>query len=448
MITYDGGAATHVGAIRDVNQDRMLLSGTIAAVADGMGGHAGGEKAAALAIGELSGVRGTISADRFHRVVDAANRRIYETSSDPALRGMGTTIVAAAVDAEAEQLNIVNVGDSRAYRLRSGQLEQLTIDHSLVEDLVREGRLSPEEALTHPQRNIVTRALGINPEIEIDMFIVDAVVGDRFVLCSDGLFNEVDDEGIVEILNRVKPSEEAAAELVETAVRLGGRDNVTVVIVDILDPDAPVVQMAVDVADDGVEPVGPDTDVMQTATFDSAPTEPTPDGLLGDFGSGAGPAMADAPVITDPAADKSADVDARPSPTPHDEINRPDEASDSDDAPTKKRRWLPFRTSIILMLSVVGIVGFGISGSAWYARSAYFADEVEGEVVIFKGRPGGVLWFEPVTIENTQLDVQTLDGASQELLGNRTQWRSLDDAREFVRNLELAPSGSGATDGG
>ncbi len=445
MITYDGGAATHVGAIRDVNQDRMILSGTIAAVADGMGGHAGGEKAAALAIGELSGVRGTITADRFHQVVEAANRRIYETSADPALRGMGTTIVAAAVDAEAEQLNIVNVGDSRAYRFRGGQLEQLTIDHSLVEDLVREGRLSPEEALTHPQRNIVTRALGINPQIEIDMFIVDAVAGDRFILCSDGLFNEVDDEGIIEILERVKPSEEAAAELVETAVRLGGRDNVTVVIVDILDPETLAEMQAAAAAAAETERTGPDTDVMDTPI--EAAHAPQ---AFGGFGSGAeAEATADHTEVDEvegsPSIDDGDSDDAPPPPAPTDEPIAP--ADSSDDVP-KKRRWLPFRTSLILLLSVVGVVGVGISSASWYARSAFYADEINGQVVIFKGRPGGVLWFEPVTVENTQLNVSTLDGASQELLRNRTQWRSLDDAREFVRNLELAPSGSGAADGG
>ncbi len=434
MIGYDGGAATHVGAIRDINQDRMLLTGTIAAVADGMGGHAGGEKAAALAIGELSGVRGTISPDRFHRVVASANRRIFETSADPNLRGMGTTIVAAVVDAEADQLNIVNVGDSRAYRLRDGQLEQLTIDHSLVEDLVREGRLSPEEALTHPQRNIVTRALGINPEIEIDMFVVDAQADDRFLLCSDGLFNEVDDAGIIEILQRVDSSEDAAAELVETAVQMGGRDNVTVVVIDIFDAEAEEAaaraQASFEVADDGVESLGPDTIVMKPVQLDAEASSAAP-----------------------PPDVASSDSSLPPAPTAGDLVE-PDEANpggpnpDNADADDKKRRWLPFRTSILLMLSVIGVVGFGASGSAWYARSAYYADDVDGQVVIFRGRPGGVLWFEPVTVENTQIAVGSLDGASQELLGNRTQWRSLDDARTFVRNLDLAPSGGTANDGG
>lgn len=445
MIGYDGGAATHVGAIRDINQDRMLLTGTIAAVADGMGGHAGGEKAAALAIGELSGVRGSISPDRFHRVVASANRRIFETSADPNLRGMGTTIVAAVVDAEADQINIVNVGDSRAYRFRSGQLEQLTIDHSLVEDLVREGRLTPEEALTHPQRNIVTRALGINPEIEIDMFVVDAEADDRFILCSDGLFNEVDDGGIIEILTRVKSSEEASNELVETAVRLGGRDNVTVVVIDIFDAEADAASgpppMAEMTADDGVEPVGPDTVVMKPVGVEGESQDPAPS--LGADG--------DSDVIA-PAPEQAEEPIESASPPPAPLSDEMKEAFDTsevvDNLREKKRRWLPFRTSIILLLSVVGVVGFGLGGSAWYARSAYYADDVDGEVVILRGRPGGVLWFEPVTVENTRLEVGTLDGASQELLNNRTQWRSLDDARTFVRNLDLAPSGGTAIDGG
>ncbi len=422
MIHYDGAAASHVGQIRKINQDRVLLSGSIAAVADGMGGHAGGEKAAALAIGELSGIRGTISADRFHKVIEAANKRIYDMSSDPSLRGMGTTIVAAVVDAEESVLNIVNVGDSRAYRLRDGALEQLTIDHSLVEDLVREGRLTPEEALTHPQRNIVTRALGINAVIEIDMFVVDAAIGDRFILCSDGLFNEVDDDSIIEILLRATSSDGAANELVDTAVARGGRDNVTVVIVDILDPADETSVFEAVVGEIG-QPTPAEEPIDQSGSINTA--------SLADVEGG--PEVHFAEPITD---------EVEPVLAPHEEDTVP-----AEEAP-RKRRWLPFRTSVILTLTVLGVVGFGIGGSAWYARSAYFADDVDGDVVILRGRPGGVLWFEPVTVENTQLSVSALDGASQELLRNRTQWQSLDDARQFVSNLETAPSGSGASDGG
>lgn len=412
MIRLEGASATHVGQVRQVNQDRALFSKSIAAVADGMGGHAGGEKAAALAIGELSGVRGLISLERLVKVAEAANRRIYEQASDPSLRGMGTTLVAAAADPGNSILNIVNVGDSRAYRARAGALEQLTQDHSLVEDLVREGRLTREEALTHPQRNIVTRALGISAEVAVDPYQIDAEVGDRYILCSDGLFNEVDDQSILGILANNADAAKAAELLVAEAVERGGRDNVTVVLIDVKDATDPV----------GAEPEAADRDITKEEPLDVG------DGPLAEapeHGS-LGPRTEEVPPVDAPIAPLPEGAPEQPG---GDEVHRGRPA---------KRRWLPFRSTLLLSLVVMFVLGLGLGGSYWYSRGAYFVDDVEGSVVILRGRPGGVLWFNSEEIDDTGLLVEDLDGASRERLRARTQWGSLDDARDFVSNLSSA----------
>lgn len=424
MIRLEGAAASHVGKIRPVNQDRALFSQSIAAVADGMGGHAGGEQAATLAIGELSGVRGIISLERLMKVAEAANRRIFEQASDPSLRGMGTTLVAASADPEKGSLNIVNVGDSRAYRFRNGGLEQLTVDHSLVEDLVREGRLTKEEALTHPQRNIVTRALGISSEVEVDTYQIDVEAGDRYILCSDGLFNEVDDASIIGILEGNANPNTAAGKLVDEAVERGGRDNVTVVLVDVKDVQAGVIDPA---------QVEEDRDITKEELLPGVA-----DGALGPRTEEVLPVHApDAPVAeptpTPASPPPPGDDDSTP-PPPDDPMHRKRPA---------KRRWLPFRSTMLLGLLVISIIGLGIGGSAVYARSAYYVDDVDGSVVILRGRPGGVLFFDPSEVEDTGLAVDALDGASRELLRNRTQWSSVDDARAFVSNLSSADTATG-----
>src|SRR4029453_11988506 len=168
--------------------------------------------------------------------IDAANTAVHNAgSNDPDLSGMGTTVVALAlVDEDNEEvLAVANVGDSRAYRLTGGELEQLTEDHSLVADMEREGSLSPEGAPTPPQRNILARVLGVYDEIPVDIVTITPHHGDRYLLCSDGLFNEVPEDRIAAILRGVPEPDDAVEELVERAVGNGGGDNVTVVVVDV-----------------------------------------------------------------------------------------------------------------------------------------------------------------------------------------------------------------------
>ena len=200
-ITLRAGGASDVGQVRSINQDSMLVGPHIYVVADGMGGHQGGEVASAMAIDAFDHGenQATVTVNELVGRVQDANGSVYERSGeDPGLSGMGTTLVAIAVVKEdgEERLAIVNVGDSRAYRLSGGQLDQVSDDHSLVGEMVREGRITDEQARDHPQKNIVTRAVGIEPAVDVDEFQLLPHAGDRYLLCSDGLTDEVTDAEI------------------------------------------------------------------------------------------------------------------------------------------------------------------------------------------------------------------------------------------------------------
>jgi serine/threonine protein phosphatase PrpC len=201
-------------------------------VADGMGGAQAGEIAsrlAAAAFREYHEADELAGEDRVTVIIQEANRRIYERArSDTQASGMGTTVTAALL--AGDRVAIGHVGDSRAYRIRGSEVEQLTEDHSLVADLVRSGRLAPEEADSHPQRSVITRALGTDPEVDVDTLTVDAQPGDVFLLCSDGLTTMVEDDEIVATVRDARNLESAGKALVKAANRRGGEDNVTVVL--------------------------------------------------------------------------------------------------------------------------------------------------------------------------------------------------------------------------
>jgi PPM family protein phosphatase len=243
------GAATHAGKVRSNNQDRWLVvDQKLFVVADGMGGHRGGEVAAQLTVDVFNETDPTIdSSDALMERVARANSVVLTQSrADPELMGMGTTVTAIAVlplqpstngTISTPTIAIVNVGDSRTYRMRNGELEQLTEDHNVTSELVRTGRITPAEARTHRQRSVLTRAVGVDDDVESDVLEVLVAVDDRFLLCSDGLYGEVPDDLISSLLRRLGDPQEAANELIRTAVARGGRDNVTAVIVDVVDDD-------------------------------------------------------------------------------------------------------------------------------------------------------------------------------------------------------------------
>jgi protein phosphatase len=233
------GASTDVGMVRQQNEDSFLAEETLFVVADGMGGHNAGEVASALAVTTLkAGARlGIDTTEDFRELVQQANSAIYTASLDDSTQsGMGTTVTALSiVEGEEPRVLVANVGDSRAYLWRSGALSRLSVDHSYVQELVNEGIITPEAARVHPRRNIVTRALGIDRSVMVDVFTHFVRTGDRIVLCSDGLVDEVADVEIARVLGQHTDPQETAEALVMVANTNGGRDNTTVIVVDVLD---------------------------------------------------------------------------------------------------------------------------------------------------------------------------------------------------------------------
>ncbi|MGH9298766.1 MAG: protein phosphatase 2C domain-containing protein, partial [Acidimicrobiales bacterium] len=263
-------AESHTGYVRANNQDTALISGDLLAVADGMGGHLGGEVAARTAIEELlqAYLRDRTGAG-LESAVRRANQAIWRKSrADRKLHGMGTTLTAVAlVEGEAavardaagrgdsggqrSHLALVNVGDSRAYSIDpdTREMKRLTEDHSVVEEMVRQGELTPDEAAVHPHRHVLTRALGIDSEVDLDIWDLEPALGSRILLCSDGLTNEVTENEIAQVLAASPDPAEAARELVGRALGHGGMDNVTVVVIDVLEGE--------DVASQPVEMIPP-----------------------------------------------------------------------------------------------------------------------------------------------------------------------------------------------
>jgi protein phosphatase len=225
---------THPGRKRRHNEDSYVHQPPLFAIADGMGGAKAGEVASGLAVEALQ-LRPDLGGDDEAYVVDLiqeANRRVYTRASEDAeASGMGTTMTVALADSARGRVTFGHVGDSRAYRIRDEQLEQLTDDHSLVGELIRSGKLTREEAEVHPQRSVITRALGTDPDVDVDTFVVDAQPGDIFLLCSDGLSGMVSDRTILNIVRDNRRDLQAATKaLISAANRGGGEDNITVVV--------------------------------------------------------------------------------------------------------------------------------------------------------------------------------------------------------------------------
>jgi len=229
--TYAG--LSDVGRVRTHNEDAVLLSPPLFAVADGLGGHRAGEVASTVAIEALmEAAPAHADAKALGRAVRAANRAVIEAASEGrGQSGMGTTLTAAIV--EGTCIAVAHVGDSRGYVLHGRRFEQITEDHSLVADMVRSGQLTDAESRVHPNRSVITRALGSDPNMYADAFEVDVEPGDRVLLCSDGLTSMLADAQIADILREVRDPQSAVAALVDAANAAGGHDNISVVVVDI-----------------------------------------------------------------------------------------------------------------------------------------------------------------------------------------------------------------------
>jgi PPM family protein phosphatase len=378
------GSSTDTGLHRGNNEDSFLVDEehVVFAVADGMGGHRGGEVASRTAIEAL---RAAIAAGQpVHDAIVQANTAVIERAAgDQDLTGMGTTLTAVVV-AGARQLLIGHVGDSRAYLLHDGAMRRVTDDHSLVEELVREGRLTAEQAESHPQRAIVTRALGVDRDVEVDLYTVDVTAGDRIVICSDGLTTMVRDRD-VERLARSEPDPQRAAEvLVEAANRAGGEDNTSVVIVDVLEVDAPTPH---------------DPEILATP---------------------AGPAfrpMAPAPEIPAPPPPK----------------------------PPRVGWGRRIRGALLLFLPLVLVLGIAVGGVGWYARRSYYVGFSANRVVIYKGVPGGVLGWDPTIEQKTPLVAKQLTQVDRDRVAGGAARGSLSDAKRFVTTIKADVAATSTT---
>jgi serine/threonine protein phosphatase PrpC len=368
----DTAGTTDAGRKRRRNEDAFVLDPPLFAVADGMGGAQAGEVAsrlAAAAFREFHEADELEPEERVGAIIQEANRRIYERArSDAQASGMGTTITAALLrDAN---VALGHVGDSRAYRLREGRLEQLTEDHSLVADLVRTGRITPEEADTHPQRSVITRALGTDPEVDVDTFTVPAEPGDVFLLCSDGLTTMVEEDEIVEIITRSPDLAQATKALVKAANRAGGEDNITVVLFSLSAEPEPL----------------EDTAVASPERSAQADLEDTLAGLEAPPVRAASPA---AVLEREETTEVWGPPEEEPEPAPE---RRP------------KRNWgrRLFWTAVALVfvLAVIAAAYWAI------ARANFIGADDEGNVVVYQGVPwglgGGIDLYRPRYVSRLQ----------------------------------------------
>ena len=378
--------ASDLGRQRQGNEDNYFVRAPLFVVADGMGGAQAGEVASEMAVESFDGgLPDGAPADGLVSVIEEANRRIHDRSRAESQRaGMGTTVTAAYVGER--EVTIAHVGDSRAYVLRDGELTRLTRDHSLVGELVARGKLTEEQAETHPQRSVITRALGPEPEVQVDVQAYQARAGDVFMVCSDGLTSMVPEARVREILQAAGSLEAAGRDLIAAANDAGGRDNITVVLFRLEDVD-------------GDEPAASQRETIE---------EPRPEG-------GEAQATATLPRVRE----------AQP-------IVEPPERTAP---PPRKRRRRRVPTGLIALVVVLLIVGAGL----WTAsRAVYFVGvDPQGIVTVYRGLPYdlplGLELYEPyyasgVTIAQVPEDRRTTF--------TEHKLRSKDDAEDLVSELE------------
>ena len=378
MTRFAWGAASDTGRVRQANEDSFLVVDGLFAVADGMGGHQAGEVASHLALESLQLGFTAAGTDVLVRAVEDSNRILVERStSDPELAGMGTTLVAMAlIEASGrDAIGVVNVGDSRLYLLSDGNLAQITEDHSLVATMERQGRLTAAEAAVHPQRNILTRALGVDGTVLVDSWEILPVIGDRYLICSDGLFNEVDESRIAATLRRLADPNETCRELIRLANEGGGRDNITCVIVDVVD-------------DAGRDPKADPANRVRSSHTGGDLTVPEPPG-------------------------------ADPKPTR---------------APGVLRSSYTWRVGVFIA-AFVFVVLTGFSFIWWTGTKTWYVGVDGDKVAIFHGKPGGVLWIEPTLAEDSELLIANVPRSAVIDVQNGVEQPSLESARTYIDNL-------------
>jgi PPM family protein phosphatase len=407
------GSATDVGLVRTNNEDQLLAAAPLFAVADGMGGHELGEVAAQTAIEALAtAFVNDITPRGLALAVQMANHAVYERSETEGggERRMGTTLTTAALvqDGGRDQIAVANVGDSRTYLLRDGALSQLTEDHNVPGELMRQGAISPDEAAVHPQRNIITRVLGTPGDVEVDLVQIDPRIGDRVLLASDGLFGEVDDEAIATILRRVPDPDEASAALVAAARNRGGADNITVVVVDVIDEEE---------AEAPSQVAGP----RRRGGRRSAPADSTAfDEAVQAAVAAETQRTAPRPVV-EPAAVVEEVVEA---PVRDEPVELP-----------RMQWWRPTPAGIAFIVALVLILGTAVGILSWYGQRAYHVGLDGVNVAVFKGKPGGFLWLEPKVVERTKLRTWELPESRFDDLQAGKQFSDLAGTEKYIENL-------------
>jgi protein phosphatase len=487
------GSATDVGRIRKINQDLPLERANLYAVADGMGGHAGGEVAARVAVEALEqAFERTPTTAGLRAAFDEANQEVWRQSQVNAdLRGMGTTLTAMALvggPGGQDTLALANVGDSRAYVFSGGSLVQVTDDHSLAEERMRHGEMTEAEAAVHPQRHILTRALGVSSEVEPDMWELELHTGDRVVICSDGLTNEVGLDEMAAVLDEVDDPEAAAQRLVDVANDHGGSDNITVVVVDVqigeqggsvpvvtpIGSDAAAAAAAGAAAaaaatsstgaeqDNGTAPaVGEESQSEAaggTGVVAGAAGGPLAPGAHLSFGSGDGTMLAESGphsgefflgnTVAAPLSRSTTQVPLAPG--PGDEAE-PGEQEEPDEKPKKKkkesrgarrrrlgipRRVTPRVLGFLLLVVAVPVAAYFVL--RWYAYDNYIVTLQGNQIVVKQGQPGGVLWFHPRVVDHTHVTTSQILPSAVPAVRAGVQESSLAAAHTYVRQLRSA----------
>jgi protein phosphatase len=394
---------TDVGRQRSVNEDSLVEAPPFFAVADGMGGAKAGEVASSMAAEAFAGEvdSGEPAEAQLSRILRQANRRIYDLAvSDDSHRGMGTTVTAAKVTGD--DVSLGHVGDSRAYRLREGELEQLTRDHSLVAELERSGQITPEAAEHHPQRSIITRALGPEPDVKVDTYTLSGRPGDVFLLCSDGLTSMISDDELGSILRSAASLDEAADSLVRAANQSGGKDNITVVLFRLGGEEgAPS-------ADETIAGQITAEELSEAALDQTTAPHPPPAENPTDLAT-----VAPDATIVAPAA-------ARP------KAPRP-----------RRRRGAGLRTAakVLLVLAVVAGIGTGLYA---LSRQVYFLGTNDaGLVTLYRGVPYELPFGVDLYEEEYASGVPARaipDTRRRRVLDH--EWRGREDAVDLLRTLE------------
>lgn len=400
------GAATDRGRVREGNEDNYVSGERLFAVADGMGGYEGGEIASQIAVDELAQVEQqgpwaepAAALEALRQAFKAANAHIRDHAShNHALKRMGTTLT--AVLDSGQGMYLAHIGDSRAYLYRNGQLTQLTDDHSVVQQLVEEGRLTPEEAEHHPHRNIITRALGVDDHVEPDTRPYQPRPGDRMLLCTDGLSGMVDDGALQRVLGRVRDPQEVADELVALANAEGGVDNITVVVIDM----------------DGA----PDSVGGDTGRLSATPPPPGRTVQVEDR------AMATAPQVVTPEVQEppSPDTRARARRTRRQEYRG------------ERRTWRRLFTVGL----VLGVIALGLVGAWRFVDSRYWVgiDENTGLVTVFRGLPVEVGGVRLASVEEqTRIPRDQIPEPWVGRLEEGVAQENLEDARRYAQCTPL-----------